>query len=143
MIWTLNPETHSSISSQSSHVSFFTRIASVALMFPWHDEKRAAWSIASSFQSSTRAVGVEVADAAAVAERPEDRDVGDVRRGGDLFGHVAHLPRGDVRRQLRPRTLTDAAHPREGGPSRASRRAAQKPRRMRAVAPHTSSPSSG
>ncbi len=53
MIWTLNPETHSSISSQRSHVSFLTRIASVALMFPWHDEKRAAWSIASSFQSST------------------------------------------------------------------------------------------
>ena len=50
---TLNPETHSSISSQRSHVSFCTTIASVALMLPWQDENRAAWSIASIFQSST------------------------------------------------------------------------------------------
>ncbi len=53
MIWTLKPETHSSSSSQSSQVSLRTTIASVALMLPWHDAKRAAWSMASIFQAST------------------------------------------------------------------------------------------
>ena len=78
MIWTLKPETHSSSSSHSSQVSLRTTIASVQLMLPWHEAKRAACSIASIFQSSTVAVGVEVADAAAVAERLEERDVGDL-----------------------------------------------------------------
>ena len=53
MIWTLKPETHSSISSQRSQVSFVTTIASVALMFPWQEESRAAWSMVWTFQSST------------------------------------------------------------------------------------------
>ncbi len=34
IIWTLKPETHSSISSQMSQDSFWTTIASVALMLP-------------------------------------------------------------------------------------------------------------
>jgi len=53
MIWTLKPETHSSSSSQSSHSSLRTTIASVQLMFPWQDAKRAACSTASTFQRST------------------------------------------------------------------------------------------
>ena len=53
MIWTLKPETHSSSSSQSSHSSLRTTIASVQLMFPWQDAKRAACSMASTFQRST------------------------------------------------------------------------------------------
>ena len=53
MIWTLKPETHSSISSQRSQVSFSTTIASVALMLPWQEASRAAWRIVWIFQSST------------------------------------------------------------------------------------------
>ncbi len=53
MIWTLKPETHSSISSQRSEAPRSTTMASVALMFPWHDAKRAVWRIVWIFQSST------------------------------------------------------------------------------------------
>ena len=53
IIWTLKPETHSSISSQMSQDSFWTTIASVALMLPWHEANRAVWRIVSIFQSST------------------------------------------------------------------------------------------
>lgn len=52
MIWTLNPDTHSSMSSQYSE-SFVTTMASVQLMLPWQEAKRAAWSMDSIFQSST------------------------------------------------------------------------------------------
>ena len=53
MIWTLKPETHSSSSSHTSHSSRRTMIASVQLMLPWHDAKRAACNIVSIFQGST------------------------------------------------------------------------------------------
>ena len=53
IIWTLKPETHSSSSSQSSHSPLRTTMASVALMLPWHEANRAAWSIASIFHRST------------------------------------------------------------------------------------------
>ena len=56
MICTLKPETHSSISSQRSE-SLVTTTASVQLMLPWHDAKRAALSMMSIFQSSTVLVG--------------------------------------------------------------------------------------
>ena len=53
MICTLNPDTHSSISSHRSHSSRRTRIASVQLMLPWQLENRAACSMVSTFQRST------------------------------------------------------------------------------------------